>query len=99
MISGFFGKHRKVLVAGGAGFLGSRLCDAFVKGGHHVLCVDNFFTGSKANIVHLLGHPRFQRVRHDVTPAQAELGWSLGFGLGDGVPLTIEYFRKAADAT
>jgi UDP-glucuronate decarboxylase len=57
----------KILVTGGAGFLGSHLCDRLIKDGHDVLCVDNFFTGSKANVAHLLGHPRFELMRHDVT--------------------------------
>jgi UDP-glucuronate decarboxylase len=58
---------KKVLVTGGAGFLGSHLCEALLKKGHDVLCVDNFFTGSKQNIVHLIGNPRFGLMRHDVT--------------------------------
>ncbi|WP_114240208.1 UDP-glucuronic acid decarboxylase family protein [Dyella sp. C9] len=57
----------KVLVTGGAGFLGSHLCDRLVRDGHDVLCVDNFFTGSKQNIAHLLSHPYFELMRHDVT--------------------------------
>jgi len=57
----------KVLVTGGAGFLGSHLCDRLVEAGHEVLCVDNFFTGSKANVAHLLGRPDFELMRHDVT--------------------------------
>jgi UDP-glucuronate decarboxylase len=57
----------KILVTGGAGFLGSHLCDRLVKDGHDVLCVDNFFTGSKANVAHLIGNPRFEIMRHDVT--------------------------------
>jgi len=57
----------KVLVTGGAGFLGSHLCDQLVEAGHEVLCVDNFFTGSKANVAHLLGRPNFELIRHDVT--------------------------------
>ena len=57
----------KVLVTGGAGFLGSHLCDRLIEDGNDVLCVDNFFTGSKTNIAHLLGHPRFELMRHDVT--------------------------------
>jgi len=57
----------KVLVTGGAGFLGSHLCDRLIERGHDVLCVDNFFTGSKANIAHLMGHPYFELLRHDVT--------------------------------
>jgi UDP-glucuronate decarboxylase len=57
----------KILVTGGAGFLGSHLCDRLIKDGHDVLCVDNFFTGSKSNVAHLVGHPRFELMRHDVT--------------------------------
>ncbi|BCO27358.1 UDP-glucose 4-epimerase [Rhodoferax lithotrophicus] len=57
----------KSLITGGAGFLGSHLCDRLIKDGHDVLCVDNFFTGSKANVAHLLSHPRFELIRHDVT--------------------------------
>lgn len=55
------------LVTGGAGFLGSHLCDRLIKDGHDVLCVDNFFTGSKANVAHLLDNPNFELMRHDVT--------------------------------
>ncbi len=57
---------KRVLVAGGAGFLGSHLCDRLIEGGYEVLCVDNFFTGQKANIRHLLDHPRFELLRHDI---------------------------------
>ncbi len=60
------GRYR-VLVTGGAGFLGSHLCDRLMDQGHDVLCVDNFFTGSKDNIAHLLDNPRFELMRHDVT--------------------------------
>src|SRR5688572_26087858 len=57
----------KTLVTGGAGFLGSHLSERLLRDGHDVLCVDNFFTGSKQNIAHLLNHPRFELMRHDVT--------------------------------
>lgn len=57
---------KKVLVTGGAGFLGSHLCDRLVAEGHHVLCVDNYFTGSKKNIEHLLDHKNFEVLRQDV---------------------------------
>jgi UDP-glucuronate decarboxylase len=57
----------KILVTGGAGFLGSHLCDRLIARGDDVLCVDNFFTGSKANVAHLLTHPSFELMRHDVT--------------------------------
>jgi UDP-glucuronate decarboxylase len=58
---------KRYLVTGGAGFLGSHLCDRLINAGHDVLCVDNFFTGSKTNLEHLLDHPRFELLRHDVT--------------------------------
>jgi UDP-glucuronate decarboxylase len=58
---------KRVLVTGGAGFLGSHLCDRLIEDGHDVICVDNFFTGRKRNIEHLVGHPRFELMRHDVT--------------------------------
>jgi glycosyltransferase involved in cell wall biosynthesis len=58
---------QRILVTGGAGFLGSHLCDSLIEQGHDVLCADNFFTGTKANIAHLLDHPRFELIRHDVT--------------------------------
>lgn len=58
--------HKRVLVTGGAGFLGSHLIDRLIAAGDEVLCVDNLFTGSKRNIEHLLGHPRFEFMRHDV---------------------------------
>jgi UDP-glucuronate decarboxylase len=58
---------KKILVTGGARFLGSHLCDRLLSLGHDVLCVDNFFSGSKANVAHLLTNPRFELLRHDVT--------------------------------
>lgn len=58
---------RRVLVTGGAGFLGSHLCERLVQNGHDVLCVDNYFTGRKDNLAGLLGRPRFEALRHDVT--------------------------------
>ena len=57
---------KRILVTGGAGFLGSHLCDRLLAQGHDVLCLDNLFTGSKANILHLLGNPRFEFIRHDI---------------------------------
>lgn len=58
---------KKILVTGGAGFLGSHLCERLLESGNDVLCVDNFFTGSKSNIAHLIGNPYFELMRHDVT--------------------------------
>jgi len=67
--------HR-VLVTGGAGFLGSHLCDRLVRAGHDVLCLDNFYTGAKDNIRHLVGHPRFEWLRHDIVqPVLLEVDW------------------------
>lgn len=57
----------KVLVTGGAGFLGSHLCERLLAAGHEVLCVDNYFTGSRKNVAHLLSNPAFELMRHDVT--------------------------------
>ncbi len=59
-------RSKRVLVTGGAGFLGSHLCDRMVDQGHEVLCVDNFFTGARGNIHHLLDNPRFDVIRHDI---------------------------------
>jgi len=57
---------KRILITGGAGFLGSHLCERLLNEGHDILCLDNFFTGSKDNIAHLLGHPRFELIRHDI---------------------------------
>ena len=59
--------RKRVLVTGGAGFLGSHLCERLLNEGDEVLCVDNFFTGRRTNIAHLIGNPRFELLRHDVT--------------------------------
>lgn len=65
---------KRILVTGGAGFIGSHLCSRLIDEGNEVLCLDNFFTGSKRNIVHLMGNPRFELIRHDVTqPFHAEV--------------------------
>ncbi|WP_420993407.1 UDP-glucuronic acid decarboxylase family protein [Cupriavidus sp. 30B13] len=62
-----YNSRQRILVTGGAGFLGSHLCDRLIEQGNEVLCVDNLFTGAKQNIEHLLGNPRFEFMRHDVT--------------------------------
>jgi UDP-glucuronate decarboxylase len=59
--------HKRILVTGGAGFLGSHLCERLLGAGHDVLCVDNYFTGRRENIAHLMSHPQFEVLRHDIT--------------------------------
>ena len=59
--------RKRVLVTGGAGFLGSHLCERLLKDGHDVICLDNFFTGTRDNVLHLLDNPHFEILRHDVT--------------------------------
>ncbi len=59
--------QRRILITGGAGFIGSFLCEALLAKGHEVLCIDNFFTGTRRNIEHLMDHKRFELMRHDVT--------------------------------
>ena len=57
---------KRIVVTGGAGFLGSHLCETLLARGEEVLCVDNFLTGTKDNILHLISHPRFEMIRHDI---------------------------------
>lgn len=57
----------RVLITGGTGFLGSHLCERLVESGRHVLCVDNFATGSRKNVAHLIGRPNFELMKHDIT--------------------------------
>jgi len=59
--------RKRIIVTGGAGFIGSNLCDRLINEGHEILCVDNFFSGRKENIAHLLDNPNFEHIRHDVT--------------------------------
>jgi UDP-glucuronate decarboxylase len=69
-------EQKRILITGGAGFIGSHLCERLLGDGHEVLCLDNFFTGRKNNIVHLLQNPRFELIRHDVTePLLIEVDW------------------------
>jgi UDP-glucuronate decarboxylase len=62
-----YDSRKRILVTGGAGFLGSHLCERLLREGHDVLCVDNLFTGTKRNIEHLIGNPAFEFMRHDIT--------------------------------
>uniref|UniRef100_A0A6M3KYK7 Putative GDP-mannose 4,6-dehydratase n=1 Tax=viral metagenome TaxID=1070528 RepID=A0A6M3KYK7_9ZZZZ len=59
--------NKRIIVTGGAGFLGSHLCEQLLSKGNEVICVDNFYTGSKQNIIHLLNNPKFELIRHDIT--------------------------------
>jgi UDP-glucuronate decarboxylase len=66
--------RKRILITGGSGFVGSHLCERLLEEGNEVICMDNFFTGAKQNIVHLLGNPYFELIRHDVTvPFSAEV--------------------------
>jgi len=60
-------RHKRILITGGAGFIGSHLCERLMARGHDVICLDNFFTSQKSNVAHLLGEPNFDLIRHDVT--------------------------------
>ena len=70
----------KALITGGAGFIGSFLCEHLLNAGHEVICLDNFFTGSKKNVEHLLANPRFEIIRHDIVePIMLEADWVFNF--------------------
>ena len=62
-----YSRHKRILVTGGAGFLGSHLIERLLEAGHEVVCADNLFTGTKANLAHLRDHPNFEFLRHDIT--------------------------------
>jgi len=69
---------KRILITGGAGFIGSHLCERFINDGHEVICLDNYFTGNKENVSHLMNHHRFELIRHDITePILMEADWIL----------------------
>lgn len=71
---------KRVIIAGGAGFIGSHLCEVYLKDGWEVLCLDNFMTSSRSNVAHLMGNPRFELVRHDIVePYRADVDLVLNF--------------------
>ncbi len=83
-----------VLVAGGAGFIGSHLCDRLIRDGYKVVCMDNLYTGSMSNIRHLLGDPRFRFVNHDVTASVSIDGLDFIFNLA--CPASPVHYQKDA---
>ena len=84
-------RQKRVLITGGAGFLGSHMCDRLVKSGYDVICLDNFFTGNKQNIYHLLDLPNFELLRHDVTlPIYIEVDEIYNFAC----PASPIYYQK-----
>ena len=101
--------RKSVLVTGGAGFIGSHLCDRLIEAGHDVVCLDNFFTGTKANIEQTgskskLTTERFpqddlKQRRPDILLAQERLGWEPSIRLREGLKATIEYFDRLLSGT
>ncbi len=84
-------RQKRIVITGGAGFLGSHICDRLVNRGHDVICLDNFFTGDKRNIYHLLDKPNFELVRHDVTfPIYLEVDEIFNFAC----PASPIYYQK-----
>lgn len=83
--------NKRILITGGGGFIGSHLCDNLLEQGHEIICLDNFFTGNKANIRHLLGNPMFELLRHDVTfPLFVEVDEIYNFAC----PASPVYYQK-----
>jgi UDP-glucuronate decarboxylase len=81
----------KILVSGGAGFLGSHLCDKLIVDGHEVVCLDNFYTGNEQNVRHLLGHPKFELIKQDVT---APLNFEVGGIFNLACPASPLYYQR-----
>ncbi len=83
--------NKKILVTGGGGFIGSHLCEKLLNQGNDVLCVDNFYTGNKSNIKHLLSNPSFELLRHDITfPLYVEVDEIYNFAC----PASPVYYQK-----
>jgi dTDP-glucose 4,6-dehydratase len=96
----------RIVITGGAGFLGSHLCDRFLNSGHHVVCLDNLLTGSVKNIAHLMGHERFRFVKHDVSeyifigePVDAVLHFASPASPSDYLDLPIQTLKVGALGT
>src|SRR5215813_3358459 len=95
---------KRILVTGGAGLIGSHLCERLVAAGHEIACLDNFLSGSDRNIRLLLEHPRFSALRHDITQplsdrriitlARSKLAWSPNVPLREGLRRTVKYFQN-----
>ena len=94
-----YSARKRILVTGGAGFLGSHLCDALLARGYDVLCVDNLFTGTKDNVAHLAGHPQFEFMRHDVTwPLYVEVDEIYNLAAQSHVKISFETPEYTANA-
>lgn len=90
-------KNSRILVTGGAGFIGSHICERLLDAGAEVACADNYFTGSRRNIAHLIANPMFEAVRHDATKAKVALNSEPKVALEDGLKQTIAYFKHALE--
>ena len=87
--------HKKILVTGGAGFIGSHLCEKLLVEGHEVICVDNYFTGSKSELVYeSIPDDDPKQRQPDITLAKEKLNWEPKIKKNDGLKRTIQYFEK-----